>query len=32
MDLFSMGFVICLLSGLGCFWLFYKCINWFENI
>ena len=22
MDLFTIGFAICLLSGLGCFWLF----------
>jgi len=20
------------LSGLFCFWLFYKCVNWFEKI
>ena len=31
MDLFSIGFVIGLLSGLGCFWLFYKCIDWFAS-
>jgi|GEM_PF-86486 len=32
MDLFTIGFAICLLSGIGCFWLFYKCIDWFEKI
>ena len=24
------GFLICLLSGILCFWLFYKCIDWFD--
>ena len=32
MDLFTIGFAICLLSGLGCFRLFFKCIDWFEKI
>lgn len=32
MDLFTIGFAICLLSGLSCFWLFFKCIDWFEKI
>lgn len=32
MDLFTIGFAICLLSGMGCFWLFYQCIDWFEKI
>lgn len=31
MDLFTIGFVICLLSGIGCFWLFFKCIDWFDS-
>ena len=31
MELFTMGFLICLLSGFACFWLFYKCIDWFEK-
>ena len=22
----------CLLSGFACFWLFWKCVDWFENI
>ena len=32
MESFAIGFVVCLLSGLGCFWLFWKCIDWFEKI
>ena len=32
MDLFTIGFAICMLSGLVCFWLFFKCIDWFEKI
>ena len=32
MDLFSIGFVVCTLSGIACFWLFFKCIDWFEKI
>lgn len=31
MDLFTFGFAICLLSGLGCFGLFFKCIDWFDS-
>ena len=31
MDLFTIVFAICLLSGLGCFWLFFKCIDWFAS-
>lgn len=27
MDLFSIGFVVCTLSGIACFWLFFKCIT-----
>ncbi len=32
MDLFSIGFAVCILSGVACFWLFFKCIDWFEKI
>lgn len=32
MDLVSIGFLACMLSGIGCFWLFNKCIDWFEKI
>ena len=32
MDLFSIGFAVCTLSGIACFWLFFKCIDWFEKI
>lgn len=32
MDLFSFGFLECILSGAACFWLFFKCIDWFEKI
>ena len=32
MDLFSIGFLVCVLSGIACFALFAKCIDWFENI
>ncbi len=32
MDLFSIGFVVCTLSGIACFWFFFKCIDWFEKI
>ena len=31
-DLFSIGFAVCTLSGIACFWLFFKCIDWFEKI
>ncbi len=31
-ELFSFGFLVCVLSGLACFWLFMKCVDWFENI
>lgn len=27
-----LGFIICLVSGFACFWLFFKCIDWFEKI
>lgn len=32
MELFTIGFVVCMLIGMNCFWLFEKCIDWFENI
>ena len=28
----TLSFIFCLLSGFACFWLFWKCIDWFENI
>ena len=28
----TISFIFCLLSGFACFWLFWKCIDWFENI
>ena len=31
MDLFTIVFAICLLSGIVCFWLFFKCIDWFAS-
>ena len=32
MELFSYGFLACLVSGVLCFWLFWKCVDWFEKI
>lgn len=32
MELFTIVFAVCILTGIGCFWLFEKCIDWFENI
>ena len=32
MEIFSLGFLVCLLLGIGCFWLFWKCIDWFDKI
>jgi hypothetical protein len=32
MELFTIGFAVCMLMGIGCFGLFEKCIDWFENI
>ena len=32
MELFTIGFVVCMPIGMSCFWLFEKCIDWFENI
>lgn len=26
MELFTIGFVVCMLIGMSCFWLFEKCI------
>ena len=26
------SFIFCLLSGLLAFWLFWKCVDWFEKI
>ena len=28
----TLNFIFCLLSGFACFWLFYKCVDWFEKI
>ena len=27
-----LGMAICILSGAACFGLFYKCVDWFEDI
>ena len=32
MELFSFGFLACLVSGVLCFWLCWKCVDWFEKI
>lgn len=32
MGLFSIGFLVCILSGVVCFSLFLKCIDWFNKI
>lgn len=32
MELFTIGFAVCMLIGMSCFGLFEKCIDWFENI
>ena len=32
MELFTIGIVICLLSGIGCYCLLFNCIDWFEKI
>ena len=32
MELFSCGFLAGLVSGFLCFWLFWKCVDWFEKI
>lgn len=31
-ELFSVEFVICMLTGFSCFWLFLKSVDWFEKI
>ena len=31
-ELFSVGFAVCMLSGIGCFVMVNKCIDWFEKI
>ena len=28
----TISFIFCLLSGLFAFWLFWKCVDWFEKI
>lgn len=28
----TISFIFCLLSGLAAFWLFWKCVDWFEKI
>ena len=28
----TVSFIFCLLSGFACFWLFWKCVDWFERI
>ena len=28
----TVSFIFCLLSGFACFWLFWKCVDWFETI
>ena len=28
----TLSFIFCLFSGFACFWLFWKCVDWFENI
>ncbi|VYS90592.1 Uncharacterised protein [Bacteroides faecis] len=28
----TLSFIFCLLSGFACFWLFWKCVDWFEKI
>ena len=25
----TLSFIFCLLSGFACFWLFWKCVDWF---
>ena len=27
----TISFILCLLSGLFAFWLFWKCVDWFEK-
>lgn len=28
----TISFTVCLLSGLFAFWLFWRCVDWFEQI
>ena len=28
----TISFIFCLLSGFFVFWLFWKCVDWFEKI
>lgn len=28
----ALQFMLCLGTGFLCYWLFYKCIDWFENL
>ena len=28
----TVSFIFCLLSGAAAFWLFWKCVDWFEKI
>ena len=32
MEFDALGFGVCILSVIDCFWIFYKCIDWFEKI
>ena len=27
----TLSFIFCLLSGFACFWLFWKCVDWFVH-
>lgn len=29
---YTIWLIFCILSGLACFWLFYKSIGWFSKI
>lgn len=31
-EMLSIGFAVCILSGLLAFWLFVKCADWFDKI
>ena len=28
----TISFILMCLAGVACFWLFYKCMDWFEKI
>lgn len=32
MELFTLGFLVCLACGVACFYLFFKCVDWFDKI